>query len=460
MKPNPFVVALCLLSILTASAQTTRPAPEARSFTLTPVAPPVPALKYDLLFRRMIEKRPGNAAILYLYSILLMDPDSGEKADKALAARDAGDTAAFDARADSLQSQRLFDELDLAARRDDCDWQIPMRETGASTLLPQLRPLRDLLKVLEVCAIRQMEQGQIDQSLATLRLGYELADHLRQEPTLVAALVSLNGVGIMDNGLEALMNRPDSPNLYWALRTFPARQFYLQSTFETEGLAWLTNSDLLRKKWSGQELRPEEWRSALAQIVSLNKYDSSSSNAQFPDPIRDATGDNLQQARLDYAQAQHVSPDQAAAVDPAVLLGNYYMDQYQIAYDNMDKWLCTPYPVVLAHAAQTDALALQMQRDEPANPFFQFTAAWKRAIWHFARVDRQLAALTAVESIRSYAASHNGSLPSALDDVIDTPVPPNPATGKPFEYSASNGVATLSDTESEDPLNYTIKIRQ
>jgi hypothetical protein len=51
-------------------------------------------------------------------------------------------------------------------------------------------------------------------------------------------------------------------------------------------------------------------------------------------------------------------------------------------------------------------------------------------------------------------------LPKSLDDVTETPVPENPATGKPFEYGVEGDVATLSDTKSEASLTYTIKIRK
>jgi hypothetical protein len=81
-----------------------------------------------------------------------------------------------------------------------------------------------------------------------------------------------------------------------------------------------------------------------------------------------------------------------------------------------------------------------------------------KSIASFARLDRQIAALTAVEAIRSYAAAHGGALPARLEDVSDTPVPQNPVTGKPFEYRVENGSATLADSQSLEPLTYTIRI--
>ncbi len=68
--------------------------------------------------------------------------------------------------------------------------------------------------------------------------------------------------------------------------------------------------------------------------------------------------------------------------------------------------------------------------------------------------------MTAVEAIRSYAAANGGKLPARLEDVSDTPVPDNPATGLPFDYGVDGDTATLSDSQSEQTLSYTIKIRK
>ena len=58
--------------------------PDERSFELTAVAPPTPALKYQLLYDDLVERRPGNAALLYLDAVLIMGNDAKEKAGEAL----------------------------------------------------------------------------------------------------------------------------------------------------------------------------------------------------------------------------------------------------------------------------------------------------------------------------------------------------------------------------------------
>jgi hypothetical protein len=83
-----------------------------------------------------------------------------------------------------------------------------------------------------------------------------------------------------------------------------------------------------------------------------------------------------------------------------------------------------------------------------------------RAVETFSRIDAQLAALTAVEALRSYAAAHDGALPKRLEDVTDTPIPQNPATGKPFHYELQDGLAVISDEWSLSALRYTVRIRK
>ena len=56
-----------------------------------------------------------------------------------------------------------------------------------------------------------------------------------------------------------------------------------------------------------------------------------------------------------------------------------------------------------------------------------------------------------VEALRMYAAAHDGTLPDKLDDVSEVPVPADPGTGLPFEYSRDerHGDATVSLVPSD-----------
>ena len=60
-----------------------------------------------------------------------------------------------------------------------------------------------------------------------------------------------------------------------------------------------------------------------------------------------------------------------------------------------------------------------------------------------ARLQRDVALLRAIEAVRMHAAE-TGALPASLADVTCVPVPKNPSTDLPFEYSLAEGVATLT----------------
>jgi len=455
---NRFMLTAALVLSLCASAmsQTGADSSEVRKFELTPTAPPVPALKYQLLFYDAFDRLPGNAAILYLNSILLMGPDAKDKADMAQEAYDAKNMARFNSLADSLENHSVIEELDLAGRRENCDWESPYREMGVMTLLPHLSPLRTIGRILKVRALREIDQGKADDALKTMRLGYEMSNKVGERGVLVTGLVSLSITSMMNDCLEVLMNRPGAPNLYWALSEFPSRRATLSVSIDGESQWWVNTIPNLARAWRGEDLSAEQWQAAfdyLGSIITGPHLNSS-------DVVKATNPDLMRQAREQYAQAHHMTPEQAAGVDPIIVAGTFYLSQFQIARDNSFKLrgLTDPTRLVMSKKAHDDFEKLM--REQPGNFFLQTLADFHRAYWSFSRIDRQIATLTAVEAIRSYAAANNGELPPQLADITDTPVPLNPATGEPFEYRVDNGTATLSDSKSEGRLTFTITIRK
>jgi hypothetical protein len=432
------------------------------SFELTPVAPPIPSLKYQLFFDDPLDRRPGNAAILYFDSILLMGPEAKDKAPKALEAYDAKDMARFNSLADSLENASLIKELDLAGRREECDWQTPISEQGFGTLLPHLASLRDIGRILKVRALREIEQGKIDDALKTIRLGNELADRIANEPTLISCLVSLRITAMMNDCLREIMNRPDAPNLFWALTEFPSRKPMLRQSFKGEGTGWLVASGAnLAELKAGGVLPADQWHDLFTYVDGAVSSDfKGSASLRLSDPVRDAGPELMQQAQVLYAESHHVTPEESAKVDPIVLIGEFYFHQYEITCDDMLELQGLPYPVLLPKSAEFSAYLKKLMHEEPKNDFLETIPTLHPAVRELVSMDRQIAAMTAVEAIRSYAAANGGKLPARLEDVSDTPVPDNPATGLAFDYGMDGDTATLSDSQSEVTLRYTIRIRK
>ena len=292
-------IPILILTLCATALSQTPPKPDVGTFELTPIAPPTPALKYQLLFDDALDRRPGNAAILYFDSILLMGPDAKDKAANALEAYDSRDMTRFNSLADSLQNRSMLKELDLAGRREECDWQPPISEEGFGTLLPHLASLRDIGRILKARALREIGQGKIDDALKTVRLGYELSDNVATEPVLISALVSIRITTMMNDCLRTMMNRPDTPNLYWALADFPSRKPILRRALRGEGTHWLAASGAnLVKLKAGEDLSVDQWHDffAYADGAILSQSDTST-HPRLPDPVTDAGPELMRQSR-------------------------------------------------------------------------------------------------------------------------------------------------------------------
>jgi hypothetical protein len=107
-----------------------------------------------------------------------------------------------------------------------------------------------------------------------------------------------------------------------------------------------------------------------------------------------------------------------------------------------------------------DSWSAKLKQEQPPNPFLKTLPVMTGVVQKFALADRRLAALTAVEAVRAYAAANGGKLPQRLDEITETPVPLNPMTGLPFQYETSGNEAKISDANSGEVLEFTVKIRK
>ncbi|HZZ42312.1 MAG TPA: hypothetical protein VFE58_05200 [Tepidisphaeraceae bacterium] len=447
---------LCTSTLRAQIAHIPPPGSETRSFDLTATPPPIPALKYQFVYPYS-DRLSGNAAPLLLDAILLMGPTAPDTAGKAIDAYDAKDFKTFDTLADSLILTSMWQELDPAIRRMDSNFDPPIREMAEQTLLPHLQSLRSIGFIIKVRALRLTEQGKLDDAISTLRLGYELADKIT-DPVVISSLVSIGCTRLMNDTLPVIMNHPDAPNLYWALSEIPSRRTILRRSWDAESDWVIVCHPFIARLRAGQEPTADQWHTIL--IDDMAPFYTITGQTPHPDPIKDASADILRRAQQDYADSHHVTPDQAAKLDPAILLGHFYFRQWKLASDDLAKIGNLPYPAILAKTNDYNNEITRLKKEQPTNPFFKFLSDMHRVAYSFARTDRELAALTTVEALRSYASSHDGSLPAHLEDITETPAPINPATGDPFEYQLENNVATLSDTHSESHLTYTVRLRK
>src|SRR5579884_400169 len=215
-----FAVGLVALLIL-AVASGAQPQPsEPIALTLHPAAPPKPSLKYRLLPDRR-EQQPGNAAALYYRALamfvenqtLLREIQSEYWSNwRALPLKQL---PRQEIQEKLRMARHLLAELQQAALRRDCDWQLEGRSEGFGLLLPELNGYRRVAEVIAVQARLEIAEGQFDKALQALQTGYALAHRLGEGPTLIHTLVGAAVASVLNDQLQELIQQPCAPNLYW-----------------------------------------------------------------------------------------------------------------------------------------------------------------------------------------------------------------------------------------------------
>ncbi len=95
----------------------------------------------------------------------------------------------------------------------------------------------------------------------------------------------------------------------------------------------------------------------------------------------------------------------------------------------------------------------------------QLEPALERVRLNAKRLDNHVKALQVVESIRHYAAMHDGQLPQALSDIKDKEVPNDLISGKAFEYRRTVEGAMLKSAipeggKEKDAIHYEIELKK
>jgi hypothetical protein len=464
---------LLVVAALAAPAAAQAPKPEPVKLTLPPAAEPVPALKYMLL-PELSEKEPGNAVLLYYrafspewWSYAHQRPIK-EKVDRA-AETPIAELKNSDLR--WLLEYRALREVDRAARREYCDWDLArrLREEGINLLIPDVQAVREFATFLVVRARLEMAEGRLDKAVYTLQTGFALGRHAGDGPTLIQALVGVAIASRMTTQVEDLMRQPGAPNLYWALTDLPRPFIDLRTAIQGEKL-WLYGTwpelrgigDL-----HGSSLSPKqrERLQAIAEQIYTEGSDTKGAEARLATIALVAKA--YPGAKRALLEAGH-KPEEVEALPAIQVVLIQSLRDYERLRDDSFKWMALPYPEALPGLERAEQSLKEARVRMAGIPIAEtFLPATIKVSSACARLDRRIAALRCVEALRLYAAAHDGKLPPALADVKEVPVPSDPMTGKPFEYKVNGDTATISAGPPhggwaipQDTLIYELTIRK
>ena len=447
-----------LAAVTAATAQTRQPGDPIR-LTLHPAALPAPASAYRVLpdARDLV---PGNAAAIYYRAFApladnttLFDEVKSGQWDLWLE-KPVNDLPRAEVRSKLEVVAPLLRELDLAARRRDCDWQLEGRPEGIALLLPEVQTFRQVARIIAVRARYEMAEGRDAEALRALQSGYALGRNLgRHAPSLIHMLVGAAITAVMDLELENLLQQPGAPNLYWALTVLPRPYFDPQPAVEEE-------RSLLDRSWPGlKALEGGPMTPAQVQALRQEIGRVGSRLGLVPPDLGDLAAQAWLQAQA-YPDArkallaQGLKAEDVDAMPLFQVVALATLREYRQDWDDYTQWIhVADFEHQPGYARARDKLRKSSERlgrlvlfPRARNDGVNFFGpiAFEKIYAAADRTDRRFAALRCVEALRLYAAGHDGRLPAALADVTDVPVPTDPVTGKPFEYEAHGDTARLA----------------
>ena len=343
----------------------------------------------------------------------------------------------------------VLTQVEIAARRERCDWGLPIREQGTdvfSILLPEIQPSRNIARLLALRARLQIAQGELPEAVATLRTGYTLARHVSDQDLLISGLVGLAIGEMMSRQLLALIQQPQTPNLYWTITQLPRPLVDLRGAMDLEGSTVYLLFPLLHEAKT-KNYTPAQWRAKLDEFLERMEGMASiigdEGGAGFKSLLpklrtRVLVGSAAPVAKKFLIERGHPKKKvDAMSGEHAVLL--HVAENYEEQRDEVFKWFQVPY-----WQAKHDEKLLAASRKREFVPLGSLLLPAISSVHRSAaRSQRRQEVLRIVEALRLYAARHDGRLPEKLSDVTEVPIPINPLTGKAFGYQLDGKTAVL-----------------
>jgi hypothetical protein len=462
---------------------------EVVNLTVYPAPIPRPALKYHLL-PTYLEKKPGNAALLYYRVFIglanrektLLGPSGpfngkneahdAEKKDKI--ARDllmlngeylekpVKELPAKEIREFFDTMPLLLEDFELAAYRSDCDWGIPWREMKSpiNALLSYVQDARGLSRIIALKARCAVAENNPEEAIESLKIGYSLADHLGKSECLIQLLVALSITGVMDEQFLELCQLKSAPNLYWSLTDLPHPFIPLRNGFELESVWPLLEFRELQEARTGEH-SPEQWQELWVNFIeklnAMDATDNKKAGLKLDAKL-------LLEQKADFVRKQMSargrSEKEIDAMPPAHMMLLYCAELWDEMRDEGFKWIGVPisewpgakYKSKTVKVSDTTSAEmpvasepiLERYQEKEIVPLSQFLCACIAPISAHVRVEQTFSALRCIEALRLYAHSHDGKLPDALENITEVPWPIDPRTSKPMAYRLEGENAVIS----------------
>lgn len=422
--------------------------------TVRPAGEPVPALKYQLL-TPVPEQIHGDAMALYY---LIMERvarirENQKEFDGQMNTDKWWDLPVADLPRDTVRGTlkgfgEIWTLLDLATRQTTCQWNLQVEELGFAAELPSLTLWRYLGRFTAVRAKLAIAEGRYDDAIQSLRMGYDMARHVSEGPTVIQALVGIAMTSVQTRQLEALIAADGSPNLYWAIAALPKPFIDVRSGLQFEMSVLYYTFPELRQVRSGT-LTPQQW-GTLADKVSRHVQTLLAGQEEIPRFAKEGFPTTVLPDAREHWHSRGLTDKQIDAMPVNQANLAYGLDVHDQHWGEIAKWFSLPYWQGQPGLQRAEKRLREALRGGKAELFTWFLPDLGKAYTQQAVLQQDFAAVQTIEAIRMYAATHDGRLPASLAELTDPPAPITPITGKTIEYKVKGNTFELNAPAPED----------
>lgn len=416
--------------------------------TVQPADEPRPALKYQLL-PSILDRTEGDAAALYYLAMTFTTREHTNKMRdrirvwiKTPPKKLLEELPVDEARRVLSGYSAALRHIELAARRETCDWGLPIRTDGYNITLPSLGRYKELARVLAVKARLEIAEGRYEQAVRTLSTGYGMARHLAEGPTLVHDLVGVAITSLMSEQVQELIQSEGSPNMYWALASLPRPVVSLREAMDYESSSLYMAYPQLRGL-ADKQLSPEQWRAMTDEFAKIRDMIHGEPSGTSAKLFMTAWAIKLYPEAKQSLISKGRMREQVEAMPVQQVIAIHCLESYDYWKDELFKWYCLPYWQGREGMQKAGAAFRKWNKTNRGNPFTALLPTLSRAYFIRVKTDRRIAALRCIEAVRMFAAKNEGRLPKRLDELTDAPVPIDPVTGKGFDYKVEGNTFTL-----------------
>jgi hypothetical protein len=436
-----------------------------RAITVSPRAEPEPALKYRLL-PVVGELKEGNAVPIYLRLI----HQQGAEAQKHWTETpqkwnelsiDKIPLAEARPFLDGIR-EGFLQQFDYGARRKFAEWGYTIEQPDVVGIrLPDVNQIRQYAPMMVLRARVDIADGNYVAAARSFETGFAFSRHVAAGPFIINGLIGIAIAHQFADRIPEWIERPDAPNLYWSLTALPRPLIGLRHSLEFEQrfieMQFPDLADMERPRSAGEwDAALKRYRAEAKRLESLVASDEKKKPDRKPladDPDEPAEKSrDLAAARKFVAARQGKSAAEVDKMPPAEVLILTIVGTIADRRDDMFKILYLPYSQ--AHRRLPEALnRLNAAGDDEGNRLAKmFLPGLAKVMSNQNRLDRKITLLRTIEALRLHAAAHDGQLPASLDEVTIVPVPLDPGTDKPFEYTLDGATATITSRIPGEPL--------